>query len=67
MPRKGETCLDVSASAGAACHSDGVDLSHVLVVMQTPEAWAKGTVRFSAGRITTKEEVGRAVASDQIG
>jgi len=63
MPRKDETCLDVSAFAGAACHSDGVDLSHVLVVMQAPEAWAKGTVRFSACRMTTEEEMDCAVAA----
>lgn len=57
-----EIGLDVSASAGAACHSDGVDLSHVLVAMQLPEEWAKGTVRFSLGRTTTEEEVNRAAA-----
>ena len=57
-----EIGLNVSASAGAACHSDGVDLSHVLVAMQVPEEWAKGTVRFSLGRTTTEEEVDRAAA-----
>ncbi len=29
--------------------------------MQVPPAWARGTVRFSTGRLTTPEEVDRAV------
>ena len=51
----------VAASAGAACHSDEVDLSHVLEAMQVPLDYAMGTVRFSVGRETTVEEVDRAV------
>lgn len=57
-----EIGLDVSASAGAACHSDGVDVSHVLLAMQVPGEWAKGTLRFSVGRMTTEADVDRAVA-----
>ena len=30
--------------------------------MQVPEVWAKGTVRFSVGRMTTEADVDRAVA-----
>ena len=56
-----EIGLEVAASAGAACHSDTVTLSHVLEAMQVPVAWAKGTVRFSTGRMTTAEEIDRAV------
>ena len=56
-----EIGLDVAASAGAACHSDTVSLSHVLEAMRVPMAWAKGTVRFSTGRMTTPEEIDRAV------
>jgi cysteine desulfurase len=52
----------VAASAGAACHSGGVQLSHVLEAMQVPEQWAKGTIRFSVGRGTTPEEIDQAVA-----
>lgn len=51
----------VAASAGAACHSDTVRLSHVLEAMQVPAEWAKGTVRFSVGRMTTAEEIDLAV------
>ncbi|MFH0823011.1 MAG: cysteine desulfurase family protein, partial [Pseudomonadota bacterium] len=35
--------LDIAASAGAACHSDTVDVSHVLTAMKVPLDWAKGT------------------------
>jgi cysteine desulfurase len=51
----------VSASAGAACHADQVDVSSVLKAMQVPVEWAMGTVRFSTGRSTTAEEVDKAV------
>ncbi|MFC1877743.1 cysteine desulfurase family protein [Thermodesulfobacteriota bacterium] len=56
-----EIGLEVAASAGAACHSDTVTLSHVLEAMQIPLEWAKGTVRFSAGRMTTPEQIDTAV------
>jgi cysteine desulfurase len=52
-----EIGLEVAASAGAACHSDTVILSHVLEAMQLPLEWAKGTVRFSTGRMTTAEQI----------
>jgi cysteine desulfurase len=52
---------EVAASAGAACHSDRVRISHVLEAMKVPEAWAKGTLRFSTGRMTTAEEIDRAL------
>ena len=52
----------VAASAGAACHSDEIDLSHVLEAMQVPIDYAMGTVRFSVGRLTTKDEIDRALA-----
>ena len=51
----------VAASAGAACHSGGVGISYVLKAMNVPIEWAKGTVRFSTGRMTTAAEVDRAV------
>jgi cysteine desulfurase len=56
-----EIGLEVAASAGAACHSDTVEISHVLKAMRVPEDWAKGTLRFSVGRMTTEAEVDRAV------
>ncbi len=52
----------VAASAGAACHSDTVEISHVLQAMHIPEEWAKGTVRFSVGRMTTEDQIDQAAA-----
>ena len=51
----------VAASAGAACHSDEIDLSDTLIAMKVPIDYAMGTVRFSVGRHTTAEEIDRAV------
>ena len=51
---------DVAASAGAACHTDQVDVSSVLEAMAVPIRYAMGTVRLSVGRFTTADEVGRA-------
>ncbi|MDD3618273.1 MAG: cysteine desulfurase family protein [Desulfobulbaceae bacterium] len=51
---------EVAVSPGAACHSGAVSISHVLSAMGIPEEWAKGTVRFSVGRMTTLAEVDRA-------
>jgi cysteine desulfurase len=56
-----EIGLDVAASAGAACHSDHVQISHVLEAMGVPIEWAKGTLRFTTGRMTTEDEIARAV------
>ena len=53
---------NVAASAGAACHSDHVDVSSVLQAMQVPTEYAKGTIRFSVGRFTTEAEIDQAVA-----
>ena len=51
----------VAASAGAACHSDRVEVSHVLAAMNVPEEFAMGTLRLSVGRFTTTDEVDRAI------
>ena len=51
----------VAASAGAACHSDRVEVSHVLAAMGVPEEYAMGTIRFSTGRYTTTEEIDAAL------
>lgn len=54
-----EIGLEVAASAGAACHADQIEISHVLKAMRLPQRWAKGTLRFSTGRYTTAEEIDR--------
>ena len=51
----------VAASAGAACHSDQVEISSVLEAMQVPLEYAMGTIRFSVGRFTTADEIDRAL------
>lgn len=56
-----EIGLEVAASAGAACHSDGVTVSHVLQAMKVPLEWAKGTLRLTTGRMTTEDEIDRAI------
>jgi cysteine desulfurase len=56
-----EIGLKIAASAGAACHSDTVEISHVLEAMNVPLDWAKGTLRFSVGRMTTVEQIDKAI------
>jgi len=56
-----EIGLEVAASAGAACHADTVELSHVLVAMGVPVEWAKGTLRFSVGKMTSEAEIDKAI------
>ncbi len=56
-----EIGLEVAASAGAACHSDQVTISHVLEAMNVPLEWAKGTLRFTTGSMTTVEEIVAAI------
>jgi cysteine desulfurase len=52
----------VAASAGAACHSGAVHLSHVLRAMGVSEERGRGTLRFSTGRFTTEAEIEDALA-----
>ena len=52
----------VAASAGAACHSDRVEVSSVLEAMNVPMEYAMGTIRFSVGRFTTSSEIELATA-----
>lgn len=52
---------NVAASAGAACHSDIVEVSSVLEAMKVPLEYAMGTIRFSVGRYTTKDEMEKAL------
>lgn len=52
---------NVAASAGAACHSDQVEVSHVLEAMGVPLKYAMGTIRFSVGRFTSTAEIDKAL------
>jgi cysteine desulfurase len=51
----------VAASAGAACHSDNIDVSVTLAAMHVPVRFAMGTLRLSTGRFTSSAEIDRAV------
>ncbi|MBK8598133.1 MAG: selenide, water dikinase SelD [Holophagales bacterium] len=51
---------EVAASAGAACHAAGVEVSTVLTAMGVPVEDAMGTVRFSVGRGSTEAEIDEA-------
>lgn len=54
LTRLGE---EIGASAGAACHTDAVEPSHVLAAMGVSVEQAMSTVRLSVGRMTTEQEV----------
>ena len=51
----------VAAAAGAACHSDKVEVSQVLKAMAVPLEWAQGTLRLTTGRMTTEADIDTAV------
>ncbi len=52
----------VAASAGAACHSEQVDVSPVIEAMKIPTEYAMGTVRFSVGKYSSFQEIDEAVS-----
>jgi cysteine desulfurase len=47
----------IGVSAGSACTSGNVELSHVLVAMGVSVDWAMGAVRCSLGRTTTADDI----------
>ena len=51
---------NVAVSAGAACHSESIDVSAVLEAMHLPVEYAMGTIRFSTGRDNTMDEIQKA-------
>ena len=53
---------NVAVSAGAACHSEGVDVSAVLKAMAIPLEFAMGTIRFSTGRTTSDKDIKNTVS-----
>jgi cysteine desulfurase len=59
----------IAASGGSACSSGALEASHVLLAMGVAPLAAKGTLRFSLGRDTSKEEVDQAVdiLTDAVG
>ena len=55
---------NIAASAGAACHADQLDVSHVLLAMKVPNEIAMGAIRFSTGFSNTSNEISS--AAEQI-
>jgi cysteine desulfurase len=52
----------LAASAGAACHGSGGEVSGVLAAMGVPAEVAMGTVRLTVGRFTSEAEIEQAIA-----
>ncbi len=49
----------IAASTGSACSSHDLEASHVLTAMGVSAVLARGSVRFSLGRMTTEDDVRR--------
>lgn len=47
----------IAVSTGAACSSGSTEPSHVLVAMRVPPQHARGSIRFSLGKVNTSEDV----------
>ncbi|MFH1231317.1 MAG: cysteine desulfurase NifS [Planctomycetota bacterium] len=47
----------ICVSSGSACTSESLEPSHVLAAMDVPTEITHGSIRFSLGRETTKEEI----------
>ena len=47
----------IAASTGSACTSSSLEPSHVLTACGLPQVLAHGSLRFTTGRGTTKEEI----------
>ena len=47
----------IFASAGSACTANEIEISPVLKAMNMPEKSARGSIRFSLGRYTSKKDV----------
>lgn len=51
----------IAVSSGSACTSGSLDPSHVLLAMGLTQAEAQSAVRFSLGRSTTPDQIGRVI------
>ncbi len=47
----------ICASTGSACTSQSLDPSHVILAIGRPYEYAHGSMRFTLGRSTTKEDI----------
>jgi cysteine desulfurase len=51
----------IAASSGSACTSGSLEPSHVLLAMGIPAEIAHGSLRFSLGRGTTREDIDKVI------
>jgi cysteine desulfurase len=52
----------IACSSGSACASGALDPSHVLLALGVPKRLAKGSLRFSLGRTSTRADVDAVLA-----
>ena len=52
----------IYASAGSACSAGSTKLSHVIKAIGVPKEYAYGTIRFTLGRETTKQELDKTIS-----
>ena len=52
---------EIYASAGSACTAHEITISHVLKAMKIPEALARGSIRFTLGKETSKNDIDEVV------
>lgn len=52
----------IYASAGSACSAGSTHLSHVIKALSVPKEYAYGTIRFTLGRETTREEINKTIS-----
>lgn len=53
----------ICASAGSACNTGQTRISHVIAAIGVPEEWAAGSLRFTMGRDTNKNQVDMTIES----
>lgn len=51
----------IYASAGSACTTNEIEVSHVLQAMKVPEKLARGSIRFSLGKYTNRKNIDKTV------
>ncbi|HJN39326.1 MAG TPA: aminotransferase class V-fold PLP-dependent enzyme, partial [Chloroflexota bacterium] len=51
----------VEASAGSACNSGAVEVSHVIAALKLPQEYLAGSLRLTVGAANTPEQMPRAV------